>query len=523
MATAFLPNQPGGYPGNFNPITVGYSHYWVTIAGLTLSNVGTNSCTYAIADAALAAGGPKRYFETTINATSGGSPPMVGVIPRTGRGSAISIPGDTGAGGVTYRVDGTIYYNGSLSSVSPRTPVAGDVIGTAIDPTSGDVSFYYNGTFIGTVNATLDYYDPHVSPFASADSYTANFGATPFAYTPPTGYSGFDSSAATYTLTATAGSFAGSGQAAAVRVARKVAAASRSFVESGQAAFLKRGLKLAAAPAAFALTGVGAAVRRSRAIVVAASAFALAGQPAIARKASVLPAAKNAFSLNGQNASFRLGHGMLGGVGAFSLTGSSAALKVGRRLAPSAGSCALAGPAAQLRLARALLVQPTTFAWTGNAASLTKTSAGALPASPGSIAVGGQPVSMVVSRRLYPAATPFAGIGNSPILRAARRAPIATGTFAASGQTAPVRAVRYLAAQRGPFSAGTPAASALLQRRLPSQCGQFFATGIDVAMRLGSGAPLPDVAPFFAPLLTRSFVVPQVTRTIAVTVRRIVQ
>lgn len=66
----------------------------------------------------------------------------------------------------------------------------GDVIGVALDAGGNQVSFYKNNTLIGTLSISGGNYFPANS--CNVGTFTANYGASAFVYTPPSGYnSGF--------------------------------------------------------------------------------------------------------------------------------------------------------------------------------------------------------------------------------------------------------------------------------------------------------------------------------------------
>lgn len=140
--------------------------------------------------------------------------------------------------------------------------------------------------------------------------------------------------ASAYTLTAAPGTFALSGQAAALKATRALASAAGSFSLSGQAAILKRGLKLGASSGAFTLSGQAATLRRSAAIVANAGAYVLAGQ-AVALRAT---------------------RSFVASAGAFTLSGKAAGLVAARKLTSAAGSFLLSGKAVTLTYQQVVVV-----------------------------------------------------------------------------------------------------------------------------------------------------------------------
>ena len=83
--------------------------------------------------------------------------------------------------------------NGSSSPAGISTTfTTGDVIGIAYDDSTKAVSFYKNGTSVGTLSNTLTgnayFYANGTGNAGATSSWVANFGQRPFSYTPPTGF-----------------------------------------------------------------------------------------------------------------------------------------------------------------------------------------------------------------------------------------------------------------------------------------------------------------------------------------------
>jgi len=135
------------------------------------------------------ASGYNNYTELTVDSVSGNS--LMGFAVGDASTSIISGLGSY----VTYRENGAIIkYPGNQTLGSVASYTAGDVLGIAIDSTN--VKFYKNGALQGayTHGLTGEYF---VTGFGANQHYqgttttklTANFGATDFVHTPPTGYS----------------------------------------------------------------------------------------------------------------------------------------------------------------------------------------------------------------------------------------------------------------------------------------------------------------------------------------------
>lgn len=137
------------------------------------------------------------YWETTINSGFGG-----GAAPGTGIGNGSAtvsnyvwidtngwalnpVAGSSGSGTGKATNNSTVAYGGKTFS-------NGDTFGTYFDSGTGNLGFIANdGTDMGVAFSGLaaDTYYAYVSMFGTGANWTANFGATAFAHTPPTGYS----------------------------------------------------------------------------------------------------------------------------------------------------------------------------------------------------------------------------------------------------------------------------------------------------------------------------------------------
>lgn len=134
----------------------------------------------------------KWYYEVTVTSGSAASL-MAGVANSSALVNAVYIGIDTN--GKSYYNGGDFRYNGSGAG-TPATYTTADVIGVALDASTGNVTFYKNNVSQGTESSSVTgpYY-AGVSLLTNGNVFTANFGAadgTGFTYTPPTGYSGWD-------------------------------------------------------------------------------------------------------------------------------------------------------------------------------------------------------------------------------------------------------------------------------------------------------------------------------------------
>lgn len=138
-------------------------------------------------------------------------------------------------------------------------------------------------------------------------------------------------------------------------------AAAGTFSLTGQAANFKRQLRLLASAGAFTMTGRAAGLRVSRRLVAAAGSYAMTGYAATLLRLRILTAQAGSFALTGQAAGLRVSRRLVAGAGSFTLTGQAAGLKFARRLVAEAGSFVLTGGAAGLRAARRLVAEAGAF------------------------------------------------------------------------------------------------------------------------------------------------------------------
>jgi hypothetical protein len=122
------------------------------------------------------------YAECVMTAFGSGSP-FIGV-----NGGTTTL----GAGGASYRTDGTKELNGTGSSYG-ATWTTNDVIGIAVDTGAGSITFYKNGTSQGVAYTTLNTNFTNGLFFscqgaAGTTTFVYNFGQRPFAYTAPSGF-----------------------------------------------------------------------------------------------------------------------------------------------------------------------------------------------------------------------------------------------------------------------------------------------------------------------------------------------
>lgn len=142
----------------------------------------------------------------------------------------------------------------------------------------------------------------------------------------------FRASVNAYTLTADTGSFALTGQAAGLTVARTIAPAVGAFTLTGQSASLLATRTISVSAGAFTLTGQDAGLLAARLMAPAVGAFALTG-PDVAfvyapAGTYVIIADAGSFTLDGQAAILKTSRVLSAQMGEFTLTGSDADIAI---------------------------------------------------------------------------------------------------------------------------------------------------------------------------------------------------
>lgn len=155
----------------------------ITLSNNSLTATATNASTQNVRSTIGKSTG-KWYFEITITATVASSISH-GVEKITELTTALC--GATTAGHGYNDLGGKQYNN--TSTAYGAVPVNGDVISVLLNLTDGEVSFRLNNTDYGVAFTGLSgtFYAGFSSGFG-ANSVTANFGATAFVYSVPSGY-----------------------------------------------------------------------------------------------------------------------------------------------------------------------------------------------------------------------------------------------------------------------------------------------------------------------------------------------
>lgn len=159
------------------------------------------------------------------------------------------------------------------------------------------------------------------------------------------------------TLTADAGTFTETGQAAALLNDHTLIGEAAVFTEAGQDAGLiyeisLRNLSLTADAATFTESGQDAGLVYDRLLTAEANSFAVSGQAALLELDRAVAAEAAAFALSGQDINFLHEHIMSSEVGVFALTGQDAGLTSGHYLLAAANNFNVTGRASIVRYRR---------------------------------------------------------------------------------------------------------------------------------------------------------------------------
>lgn len=127
----------------------------------------------------------KWYWEITLGTVSS---TRVGIATSS---ASLTLRLGADVGGYAYLQTGDKSNNASIVAYGLAF-ASSDVIGVALDMTGGTVTFLWNNASQGVAYTGLSgTLYPALSIFDSGFSATANFGATAFNYTPPTGFIAF--------------------------------------------------------------------------------------------------------------------------------------------------------------------------------------------------------------------------------------------------------------------------------------------------------------------------------------------
>lgn len=184
-------------------IGVGVSPYatWSTTNksnNITISGGGLkytcNTTNFGMGIATIGKNSGKWYWEITVN-TKVGASETIGMCSFIPIPSNAQFPGTTGTTSFAVRLASgsqCVRYNSSFSGAGCSGGyTVGDVIGMAFDADAGTCGIYKNGVLQYTFTSMttgVTWYPASISNGTTNDACTANFGASAFAYSVPSGY-----------------------------------------------------------------------------------------------------------------------------------------------------------------------------------------------------------------------------------------------------------------------------------------------------------------------------------------------
>ena len=158
-------------------------------ANITLSNgnltASPNSGSWGSVRTTISKTSGKWYWEYTL---AGGIASVMSGIAKSSFVLSNPLGTTVTSDAWAYYINGAKYYN-NTSPAYGASYTSGDIIGVALDMDAGTITFYKNNTsqgqaFTGITGAIFG----ALSVVTAGGSVTANFGATPMAYTAPSGY-----------------------------------------------------------------------------------------------------------------------------------------------------------------------------------------------------------------------------------------------------------------------------------------------------------------------------------------------
>jgi hypothetical protein len=192
--TDVMSDTPTNNFATINPLT-NISGLSGTISNLSDGNLyhNGNGNTTLPTTLAIPAGTGKWYWEVTPSNQIASSDWVFGVQRADLNRANYTSWNDTRSNGVFVNTNNnnTTWIYGSSSTTTAWTVANGDVVGVAFDASTGNISYYKNGTLQVTLSAAVNTSYPHYpagSGYFSAEYLTWNFGQRAFEQTVPSGY-----------------------------------------------------------------------------------------------------------------------------------------------------------------------------------------------------------------------------------------------------------------------------------------------------------------------------------------------
>lgn len=245
----------------------------------------------------------------------------------------------------------------ALGSLTPELAPSGTTAALITGLTANRISWAITGDYAASLTG-LTHLKVDGVDYAVTSGPTFNGSETETEFGPYGGFTagnnytlelvGLGGGGGPYTITADAGSFTFTGQAATLKVGRKIAANTGSLTFAGQAANFSKGFALTAAAGSFAFTGQASGLIVARKIAADAASFTPSGSAAMLLLGRTMTSVAGTFSLSGGAAGLLVGRKVEASGGSFTLAGGSAAILLGRKFAADSGSFTLAGDDATL-------------------------------------------------------------------------------------------------------------------------------------------------------------------------------
>lgn len=246
---------------------------------------------------------------------------------------------------------------------------------------------------------------------------------------------------AALTLTANAGAYAVTGQAASLYYNRDLRPIAGAYAVTGQSAnlFYNRDLRLNAG--AYAISGQSADLNYARILTANAGAYSLAGQSANLSKSALLSANAGSYSISGQDATliYEQSRTVDATAGSYAVTGQTANLVRTNILSANSGAYSISGQTAALSVLRVLSLDAGAYSIAGQSADLSYSRS--LSASFGAYNISGQAADLQATRLLFAGAGNYAITGQDASLVQARLLSAQAGAYAINGQPATLTTV----------------------------------------------------------------------------------
>lgn len=491
------------------------SNVALTNSDLTATSDGSPASTHfagrAVAGAVIGSG-VKRYWEITVtnSGTFASNDAGTGVCNSSQTFADNTFLGSS-TNSISYYCGGDVYYNSSaITSIGNWQATV--TICVACD--GGNAIWWrvgsgnWNGS--GTADPATNTGGVSISSMGdvfpaynvrNSGSLTANFGATAFAHTPPSGFSGFATSG-NYTLTADPGNFVFTGTAASTLHGREVAADTVAYTVTGTDAALKYGHRVAADTVSYTVVGTAANLIATRVVSAEAGSYVISGTDASLYFGKILAAFSGtytipgtdasflrtyqqaadsgSYSVSGTDANFRITHLLDAQPGSYAFTGSITTFGTSTRLEPEAGSFEISGTDASFLHTYLVVADSGSFSWSGTDATFEAN--WLLTAESGSYTITGTPAVFGYNRLITAAVGNFVVSGTDAGFLVGYRLVASEDSLVVNGTDADLSRTREIEAAVGVYVISGTDAGGRVDYRLDAAAGSFDVEGTDVAL-----------------------------------------